>query len=48
MSGACGHDVLIPPGEMVHGLRLAPTSLVVDPVPGVRRAREGGRVGQVG
>ena len=27
---ACGHDVLIPPGGLLYGLRLAPTTLVLD------------------
>jgi hypothetical protein len=27
---ACGHEVLIPPSALLHGLRLAPMSLVVD------------------
>jgi len=30
LSGACGHDVLIPPGAPLQGLRLAPTTLVLD------------------
>jgi hypothetical protein len=33
---ACGHDVLIPPGVLLHGLRLAPTSLVLDLEPRLR------------
>jgi hypothetical protein len=32
----CGHDVLIPPSALLHGLRLAPTTLVVDLEPRLR------------
>jgi hypothetical protein len=27
---ACGHDVLIPPSALLHGLRLAPTARVLE------------------
>jgi len=50
---ACGHDVLIPPGGLLHGLRLAPTTRVLDLESRLRchecDARgKAGRVGEVG
>src|SRR5262249_28155743 len=32
----CGHDMLIPPSSLLHGLRLPPTTLVLDLEPRLR------------
>jgi hypothetical protein len=42
---ACGHDVLIPPGGLLHGLRLAPTAAcsIWNRGCGARSAVRGGR-----
>src|SRR5262249_38667444 len=33
---ACGHDMLIPPSSLLHGLRFPPTTLVLDLEPRLR------------
>jgi hypothetical protein len=50
---ACGHDTLIPAGTLLQGLRLPPTSVVLDLEPRLRcrecdPTREGGGVNQMG
>jgi hypothetical protein len=34
---ACGHGMLIPPSSLLHGLRLLPSTLVLDLEPRLRR-----------